>query len=68
MAADEVLLDSRELRVSRLEETLQRRLRELEDQERANLEANSSSTSGRLRTWTDWCRGWTTRWNGPTVR
>ena len=54
MAADEVLLDSRELRVSRLEETLQRCLRELEDQERANLEANSSSTSGRLRTWTDW--------------
>ena len=39
LVADEVLLDARELRVSRLEETLQRHLHELEDQERAYLEA-----------------------------
>ena len=39
VAADEEMLDARELRVSRLEETLQLRLRELEDQERAYLEA-----------------------------
>ena len=39
MAADEEMLDARELRVSRLEETLQQRLRELEDQDKAYLEA-----------------------------
>ena len=39
LAADEDMLDARELRVALLEETLQWRLRELEDQERSYLEA-----------------------------